>query len=798
MPDGKPTAETSHSLAVARLLAGLAAVTLHAFRLESYHVPWLAHLQFAAVWGLVSCAWWQSRHWSRTGTPPVALTVWIAALTGWPFIVEAVCRRLFGDGDAVETLLLVGTQNASLGLAIFGEWRRFARASCLLSGFLVLFVTAMATTPVVFVLSAVAGFVVLWWLMTAYWERLEGRFATTSMAAPPWRLRVLSVTGLILAATAVVGAGTGVTTVALHGFMPTSGGDQWNDPAAQAGVRDGDMLVAAQADADSFGPVESDLFIESKQPSLYDAVGDLYGDPPKPKKQQDRTIALADVNVKQNHQRLGVSTRSGREFSAVRRVGERQRQQLEDRHSPAMFFVVGETPLHLALERLDQFDGREWRSGPQAADHPALKLEDVQGRPWIRIQKFFHDTLYPARQLHSLKITNLHTNRVPAPPHLAAVHVDKVDQTSFFDWTADGMLRMADRDRIPQLTVMHLLSRQACLDCVRERDSLECKDSSLSGYVVLPETWKATGIWRAKLDEWGVDQRRGWRKVERIVERLRADYVCDPSAPAPESCDDVVAHFLQAGRGPDYLFATTAAALIRAQGIPARLVIGFYADPRQYDSRARQTVVRKKDLHVWCEVAIDSKNWLPIEPTPGYVEPRTVLTWRELAEHLAVKAWSWLRGNWHLAAFLVCAVALCLAARDQVCDGFTWGVWWLGLLVAKRSRAVWTLQVLEWRARFAGFRRPVYATPQHWYSPLAGEVGSEFAATRLQALRELLTHVDRALYSVRPVVVASRSERTLRAWTASHFRNQRKRLLALQSQHQPQDLGRGTSKSERE
>ncbi len=108
-----------------------------------------------------------------------------------------------------------------------------------------------------------------------------------------------------------------------------------------------------------------------------------------------------------------------------------------------------------------------------------------------------------------------------------------------------------------------------------------------------------------------------WQRIEGIVGYLRREFHHDSNAKAPDDCDDVVEYFLDRNGGPDYLFATTAVALIRSMGIPCRLVSGFYASPSNYDFKSGQTEVLPEDLHTWAEVYCHGV-WIPIEPTPGY------------------------------------------------------------------------------------------------------------------------------------------------------------------------------------
>ena len=66
--------------------------------------------------------------------------------------------------------------------------------------------------------------------------------------------------------------------------MPTSGGTDWNDPDARSGVGDGDNEVAASEHPESVGFTESEVYLETDRPSLYDAFNETYGEPFKPKK----------------------------------------------------------------------------------------------------------------------------------------------------------------------------------------------------------------------------------------------------------------------------------------------------------------------------------------------------------------------------------------------------------------------------------------------------------------------------------------------------------------------------------
>ena len=61
-------------------------------------------------------------------------------------------------------------------------------------------------------------------------------------------------------------------------------------------------------------------------------------------------------------------------------------------------------------------------------------------------------------------------------------------------------------------------------------------------------------------------------------------------------------------------FATAMGDMLRAEGIPARLVSGFGAGT--FDSRSKSYVVRESDAHTWVEAYFPGYGWIPFEPTP--------------------------------------------------------------------------------------------------------------------------------------------------------------------------------------
>lgn len=103
--------------------------------------------------------------------------------------------------------------------------------------------------------------------------------------------------------------------------------------------------------------------------------------------------------------------------------------------------------------------------------------------------------------------------------------------------------------------------------------------------------------------------------AERIGDYVKnsAEYNLDPDV-MPDSQEDLAIWFLQeADRGYCVHFATAAAVLLRAAGIPARYVEGYTADLEADEV----TVVRANKAHAWVEYYVAGVGWVILDPTPA-------------------------------------------------------------------------------------------------------------------------------------------------------------------------------------
>lgn len=99
--------------------------------------------------------------------------------------------------------------------------------------------------------------------------------------------------------------------------------------------------------------------------------------------------------------------------------------------------------------------------------------------------------------------------------------------------------------------------------------------------------------------------------IQLVVEYVQSHAYYDLDTQPYPSDDYAVYFFTQAQSGYCVHFATAAAVMYRALGIPARVTEGYL-----YLSQSRQFVdVRGENAHAWVEIYMDGLGWIPVEVT---------------------------------------------------------------------------------------------------------------------------------------------------------------------------------------
>jgi hypothetical protein len=121
--------------------------------------------------------------------------------------------------------------------------------------------------------------------------------------------------------------------------------------------------------------------------------------------------------------------------------------------------------------------------------------------------------------------------------------------------------------------------------------------------------------------------------ARRIAEHFAKDFVytLDP----PRGAGDPLVHFLLRSKaGHCEYFASAAAMMLTARGIPARLVTGSYGGEEGLLSRT--IVVRAPNLHAWVEADLDGTGFQVFDPTPPGGLPPALQTFSVLSRLAAL------------------------------------------------------------------------------------------------------------------------------------------------------------------
>lgn len=102
--------------------------------------------------------------------------------------------------------------------------------------------------------------------------------------------------------------------------------------------------------------------------------------------------------------------------------------------------------------------------------------------------------------------------------------------------------------------------------------------------------------------------------IRKCLEKLECKEEIESS-----SEDPLVLFLNEQIKGNDVFYATAAVQALRAHGLPARYVEGYYVSEKMIRSGNNGNVsVSGRNQHAWVEVYFDGIGWLPVDFTPGY------------------------------------------------------------------------------------------------------------------------------------------------------------------------------------
>lgn len=687
-------------------------------------------------------------------------TVVLGVLAVLPFVWHPARLALIGGGLLFESMLMEMLRNLGLALTALARRVTAARLAVVIALFEVLIGASLVDGPLLTALTTAFAIGGAGWLLAGYWSNLPT--ASTASRPPLPGISAALVVVASIAAVALIGPATAAT--ALIGLVPSSGGSDWSDPEARSGVGDGPNEVEARDSADSIGFTQSDVYLESDQPSLYDAFSETFGEPVQ-KDRNDRAIALGPNQVTGQREHPSEDHKAGYEFSTHRKSPRPQNPG--GQAADALLYQRGRLPAHLRLVAYHEYDGQRWLEGRAPGSDAVIHAEGPSS-PWLKLERPEFRFLTGCVE-QRLKLGTLETAVVPAPAHLTRFRVGSVNRVDFFEWAQPGIVRMSGRT-IPPGTVVDLEVATPRLAALRALPFTEppgfAGETDADTTVTSPTAARLARTWTEGIP-------RGWRQVEAVVEGLRQHGVHDRLAVAPADCPDVLEYFLgSARRGPDYLFATAAALMLRSLGYPTRVVGGLYADPERYDPIARHVPVTSADAHLWAEVQVPGGIWVAIEPTPGFDLMPPVLDPLERFQAALAATVRWLARHAVALVLATATVGLLIRRRREALDLACTLGWWLRTPRDAPSRAVLgTLRLVERRASWAGRPRGLGMTTTRWCDSVAATAPAPLGGD-LRDLVQLAAWIAYAPGSPRLTEGDCRAlcRRVVRSWTLQTFR----------------------------
>jgi len=622
-----------------------------------------------------------------------------------------------------EVVLLILTRDAALTTLVLSGNLVCLRLSGGLSVAVMLFSSVITEHRLIHPLMIGYSLIGGYWLILLNWSQLEIKLVEGMSSRPP--IVAVLVWGLLAGLFTVSVVGPRQALGVLAEWLATSGGTTRGDEDTRSGVGDGPNLVKGTERAQSTGPTDSDVFLETQERSLYDASNEKWGEPEK-RINRDQSLAVAvESDLRENTEEKAKQPNPAREFSVVRKR-PRNASPPPSIAASSAYFLKGETPVHISQVTFDSFDGRRWAQ-------PVFRTESLELAAgfggWLQLPPSLSQVWAGDRDYRVI-VGKIDSPLVPLPSYTSGFRIDKVDRSSFFRIDQPGIVTFRSDAGLPRQTAIEVRTRSVDPAKLRSLPFREGARYALPRFLTLREDQppgerppSAEPLWKVDprvpqlARNWAGDRPRGWNQVEAIRDALRANYRYERGAVLPVDTRDAVATFLfDQHRGNDYAFATAACFLLRSLGYPCRFVEGLYVPSGRSDPVSGQTPVRMpEDLHVWAEVMTPGGDWVVVDPTPGYevLGPRQTVFARVWGS-LDVLT-SRLMNHPVVVTEVALAAVVAFVCRRRIARTLASLAWRLEFRGAPRRRVVATLRLLERHARIAGRRRPVGITPRRWY-----------------------------------------------------------------------------------
>ncbi|MBA2663514.1 MAG: DUF3488 domain-containing protein [Bradymonadaceae bacterium] len=267
----------------------------------------------------------------------------------------------------------------------------------------------------------------------------------------------------------------------------------------------------------------------------------------------------------------------------------------------------------------DTYDGRQWQRTQKESERPlrsddglfdlgalhasALRAVGEQ-TPGLSMQIYLEPigtnlipVVWPARTLHMA----MAEAAVSWSPHSGGLTVDAYSDVRH---TLESQIGMTYR-----LTTYAPPPEQMLATALGRTLSPELAEPFLQLPAALPQRTRDLAI--AITEE----RETAFAKALAIQAHLKQNYTYTTDLPEVDPDDPLTSFLFEAQRGHCEYFATATVILLRASGVPARLVNGFMGGT--WNDVGGYLTVRQGDAHSWAEVFVPEFGWVPIDSTPS-------------------------------------------------------------------------------------------------------------------------------------------------------------------------------------
>jgi transglutaminase-like putative cysteine protease len=259
---------------------------------------------------------------------------------------------------------------------------------------------------------------------------------------------------------------------------------------------------------------------------------------------------------------------------------------------------------------LSEFDGKRWFNPP--VETKTVRLDNgwtlVTDRPRIGNRLFYHVTLN-AVDSQALFVAGLPEQLRTEHPSVAGIRRDLFGEAEneVVRGPNDSLrLRFTPPDNF-RYVVSSILD-DGTSPTEHAALSRDARDHYLQLYQLDPRVLglaeKVTAGWFTELD-----------RARAIENHLRSSYGYTLDLPDHETTDPIGYFLFERRKGHCEYFASAMAVMLRAIGIPARMVNGFQSGT--FNPISNQYVIRASDAHSWVEAYLESRGWTTFDPTPA-------------------------------------------------------------------------------------------------------------------------------------------------------------------------------------